>query len=120
MSGLNAAEERYSKVVLFGRPCLFTDSRIDPATVPAGLHRYELRHSDYGDFEPVQAAKGIWVNFYGTVLSDKELVSPRDNYRDIDDGEFLWNGEMQTIEEYRKENAPTKPAKTKHKGDRER
>lgn len=34
----------YEEVTIFDQPALFTECRIDQATVPEGVYRYELRH----------------------------------------------------------------------------
>ena len=43
----------YQEVTIFDRPALFTECRIDRATVPEGVYRYELRHGDADWGEPI-------------------------------------------------------------------
>lgn len=53
-----------------------------------GFYRYEIRHSDEDLGEPVQIRKSIWVNFYGTLLMEKEL--------NLDEnGDIYFNDEME-------------------------
>ena len=42
----DARKVTYQEVTIFDRPALFTECRIDRATVPEGVYRYELRHGD--------------------------------------------------------------------------
>ena len=42
-------------------------------SVSEGLYQYEVRHDDDGFGNPVQIAKGILVNFYGSLLCRDKL-----------------------------------------------
>ena len=42
----NANDIFYDEVVVLGTPALFTDWRVDRATIPAGMFLYEVRHAD--------------------------------------------------------------------------
>lgn len=44
---VNARQEEYEYVELFGKPALFTNSPIDRSTVPEGWYAYDLRGSGY-------------------------------------------------------------------------
>ena len=59
---VNAREEEYEYVELFGKPALFTNSRIDRDTVPEGWYAYDLRGSDYDPGEPVTVEPKVGVN----------------------------------------------------------
>ena len=76
MSRYNASELNYEEVTVLGHPALFTGSRIDRATVPEGMYRYEMRHSDENWNKPVELAHRIAVNFYGTVLTREPFQLP--------------------------------------------
>lgn len=92
MSAYNAMQETYEEIRLFGKPALFTPCRIDRATVPKGLHRYEIRHDDDCRGEAVELAHGIMVNHWGTVLMRDTLLSPTQTYRIIDEEKDLTYG----------------------------
>ena len=66
MSQYDASKQNYQEVTIMGKPALFTDFRIDRATVPEGVYRYELRHGDEDWGEPVSLSRSIVVNYYGT------------------------------------------------------
>ena len=53
MSRHDANRLTYDEVTIFGVPALFTDLRVDRATVPNGVYRYEVRYSDEYGGEPV-------------------------------------------------------------------
>ena len=80
----NAAEVDYSEITILGKPALFSEWRIDHSTVPPGLHLYELRHEDEDWGTPCQVARGVLVNFYGTVLTAEPLKLDEDGRRDIE------------------------------------
>ena len=49
----DARKVTYQEVTIFDRPALFTECRVDRATVPEGVYRYELGHGDEGWGEPL-------------------------------------------------------------------
>lgn len=42
----DAMTEDFEEITVFNKPALFTNIRIDKATVPKGLYMYEVRHND--------------------------------------------------------------------------
>ena len=48
--------------------------RIDPATIPTGYHVYEIRHDDTGS--PCTIEKRVWVDFYGSFITQQEIAFP--------------------------------------------
>ena len=79
----------YDEVVLFGIPALFTDWRIDRNSVPEGLHLYEIRHTDEDWGHPCQLARGILVNFYGSLLTAAPISIPDSGYLDFREDDFI-------------------------------
>lgn len=51
----------YQEVTIFDRPALFTECRIDRATVPEGVYRYELRHGDADWGEPIELSRSLML-----------------------------------------------------------
>ena len=50
---------------------LFSDVRIDVASIPEGKEWYQIRHNDFDWDDPVSLKRGgIMVNFYGTFISE--------------------------------------------------
>ena len=69
----HAEELRYERVRIFEKEAFFTCDRIQEDSVPEGLYQYEVRHDDDGFGNPVQIARGILVNFYGSLLCRDKL-----------------------------------------------
>ena len=76
MSRHDANRLTYDEVTIFDVPALFTDLRVDRSTVPDGVYRYEVRYSDEYGGEPVELARGIMVDFFGTVLTREPIQLP--------------------------------------------
>lgn len=95
----NAKDTTFDLAVLFGHPVIFADIRIDPDTLPSGLHAYELRHSDDDWSLPATLENHVGINFFGTVISQDEL--PVDDLLQVNDGDFKVdpNGSV-TLNEY--------------------
>lgn len=66
---VNAREEQFEHIELFGKPALFTNSRINRASVPEGFHCYDLRGSDYDPGKPLTVEHSVGVNHAATVLT---------------------------------------------------
>lgn len=92
----NANEIIYDEVSIFGTPALFTDWRVDRASVPDGLTLYEVRHADEDWGDPCQIAHGILVNFYGTILTAEPLKLPDDGYLDFESEDWAYAEGMDT------------------------
>lgn len=72
---VNAMTEEFEHIELFGKPVLFTNARVDKATVPEGWYRYNIRGSDYdpGSFGTLE--REVAVNHAGTMERiSKELL----------------------------------------------
>ena len=112
MARYNALEETFSSVKVLGKTAMFSDLRIDRDTVPKGLYLYEIRHDDECLGEPVQIAKSILVNHFGTIIMRGELKLPPNGYLDIDPNEdfsFI-NDNCQTLKEYMDKYTPKRRA----------
>lgn len=63
----------YEQVTVSGHTALFTNERIKRDTVPDGWYLYEVRHDDECQGIPCETAKGILVNFQGSLLMKDAL-----------------------------------------------
>lgn len=88
----NANEMIYEEISVFGVPALFTDWRIDRASVPIGMKMYEVRHADNDWGSPCQLARGILVNFYGTLLTTETIEIPESGYLDFESEDWIYQG----------------------------
>ena len=113
MAKLDARTEEYEHVELFGKPALFTESRISRFTVPQGWFCYDLRGSDNDPGDPVTVEKFVGVNHAGTILTPAEIPFKKGkDYMPIKDGlNFL--GDKMTLEEFCAEQRLEYPADTR-------
>lgn len=101
----HAQELSYEEVLFHDTPALFTSLRLEPASVPEGLHRYEIREEDG---EPCQLARGILVNHYGTLLTVEPIQLPADGYLSFSPEDLtFFHAEMITLEDFQRKNPPT-------------
>lgn len=101
MSQYDAQKVTYQEVTIFDRPALFTECRIDRTTVPEGVYRYELRHGDEDWGEPRELARGLMVNFYGTVLTREPFQLPIDGWIPLESGSLSFqDGGCRTLAEF--------------------
>lgn len=99
---VDATKELFEHVELFGKPALFTDSRIDVSTVPLGFYCYDLRGSDNDPGRPVTLELHVGVNHAGTVLTPQKVKIPESGYKRLKDGlNFL--GEEISLEQFCRE-----------------
>ena len=87
-------------IELFGKPALFSNSRITQKDIPQGLYCYDLRHSDDGDrFCTVEPR--VAVNHGGSVITDEPLDFGEKGYIAFtEDTEPNFLGQELTIAEY--------------------
>lgn len=96
---INIRNEEFEHVRLFGKPALFTDSRIATDTVPDGWHCYDLRGSDDDPGDPVTIEQYVVVNHAGSVLTHEKIKIPKEGFRHLgEDLDFL--GESLTLQEF--------------------
>ena len=81
--------ENYETVCVCGVECEFYDVRIERSSVPQGLYHYEVAGDDDCGGDPVRVAKGILVNFFGTLISRTELP--------LDEAGKLWLQDVMAI-----------------------
>ena len=65
--------EKYQEVEIFDAPGLFSNGRIDPATIPEGMYVYDLRGSDDDPGQPIAVESHVTVNHAGSVITAKPL-----------------------------------------------
>ena len=96
---VNARKEEYEHIELFGKPALFTNSRIDRTTVPVGSYCYDLRGSGYDPGRPVSIENKVTVNHAGAVLTPEPVTISKEGFRRLRDNiNFL--GESLTLADF--------------------
>ena len=100
-----ADELRYEQVTVLEKEAIFTDLRVLRDSVPKGFSCYEVRHDDESQGNPVEIAKGILVNFYGTLLVQGSLERvEKEGYCFLEEDDWNDSGESSfTLQEYRKD-----------------
>lgn len=69
----NPKETSFELAVLFGKPVLFSDERIDTKKLPKGMHAYELRHIKTDRSTPLWIEKQVDQDYFGTILSKEPI-----------------------------------------------
>ena len=64
--------KNWQPVMIFGKKCIFTDERVNPA-IPEGFYMYETRHWDDDWSKMCHIAPWVTVNFFGTVISNEPI-----------------------------------------------
>lgn len=103
MSRHDANRLTYDEVTIFGVSALFTDLRVDRSTVPDGVYRYEVRYSDEYGGEPVELARGIMVDFFGTVLTREPIQLPISGGLELNDGDLDFQSGCFSLAEFQQE-----------------
>ena len=103
---VNAREEEYEHVELFGKPALFTNSRIDRNTVPKGFYCYDLRGSDDDPGRPVTIENLVAVNHAGAILTPEPVTIPKEGLRRLR-GKLNFLGECMELSEFCEEHGIT-------------
>ena len=96
---LSAENEVFELAEIDDREVLFTSSRIDRNTVPAGLYCYDIRETDGFSGEAATVEPYVGVNHLGTILSKEEFPMENGYYSIQNDG-MNYSGDMLTAEEY--------------------
>lgn len=84
-------KEHFEKVSVCGIKCLFNDVRIERNTVPEGKYQYEIGGDDDSGGDPARVQRGVWVNFFGTLICDNPLPLGTDNVLWLQEGDFVWS-----------------------------
>ncbi|MDR1184016.1 MAG: hypothetical protein LBK67_04390 [Coriobacteriales bacterium] len=73
MTWTDAREIVLAEVSFNGTPALFSELRLEHATVPEFLHVYEIRHAKGDPFRPTEVAHTAPERFYGTLVTTRKL-----------------------------------------------
>lgn len=99
--------KRYEAVIIFNKPMLFTNERLEYKNIPDGLYRYDIRDGGM-DGNMRELKEKVGVNHLGTVLS-RDAVEPRvidgkemnsKNGIIMTDDDHNYTGEKFTTQEY--------------------
>ena len=96
---VNAYDESFEYIELFGKPALLTKNRIQTDTIPEGWYCYDLRGSDTNPSEPVTVEPLVAVNHAGTILTHEPVTIPKSGYRSLK-GRLDFLGERYSLKEF--------------------
>ena len=97
---INAAEESFELMELFGKTVIFTNMRIDRSTVPDGLYVYELRDEDCTG-EICEIKPFVMVNHWGTIICKEPIeLDTKWNSKFVDEGDYCYLGDTAKLNEY--------------------
>jgi hypothetical protein len=96
---INTGKEKLEHVELFGKPALFSNFRIDRATVPKGFSCYDLRGSDHDPGKPITVENHVTVNHVGTVIVPEAIIIPKEGFRRLQ-GKLNFLGESLNLAEF--------------------
>lgn len=101
---IDAFTEDYEEIELFGKPALYTISRITRDTVPPAFNVYDIRHSDDGDPDTIEDF--VFANHMATVITiDPVEFDPSSFYRpykNIESGDINFIGKRSQLKEFAK------------------
>lgn len=103
MKGLDASTQQYELAEIDNKVVLFTNMRLDRATVPEGICCYDVRDSDNLDGSMAQIKPFILVNHWGTILSKDPF--PMDESGSYYPEDWGYLGESMSLSEFQKETA---------------
>ena len=97
---VNAQEESFELMELFGKTVLFTNMRVDRSTVPEGLYVYELRDEDCtGDICEIKPF--IMVNHWGTIICKEPIeLDTKWKSKFVDEGDYCYLGDTAKLDEF--------------------
>ena len=78
-----------SKVTVRGIMCEFTDARVERSSVPEGKRMYEVADGD-SDGIPARIRRGILVNFFGTLVTEQELLPDEGDTIYLEENDWAW------------------------------
>ena len=88
MFQIDAKKAKFTLIEVFGKPALFTTERVNRATVPEGLHAYDMQTSEDDWGQPCLMGRHITVEHFGTVLVSSPIKLGENGYRDMEPKDF--------------------------------
>lgn len=98
MDVIDVQKEVFAEVEILGHMALFTELRVDRATVPEGMYCYDLRNGDDNGF-PAALEESVLVNYFGTVLMSDKLELEK-GCLSVAYEDFSYTGEKMKIGEF--------------------
>jgi hypothetical protein len=104
ISPIPAQHPLYIDAKIFAAKAIFTRQQIDRATLPKGLHAYDIQFSS-DEMKPDKLWPSCIGRRFGTVITKKPLAIGENGYTDIKDNDFTLNSEKRpTLREFQAQN----------------
>ena len=97
---VNANEEVFDLLELFGKTVLFTCMRVKRNTVPDNLYVYDVRHDDYCSGRIVEVRPHILVNHWGTVICKEPIEMTDIGCKFVKEGDYRYMGETCKLSDF--------------------
>ncbi len=86
----------YEPIIVNDIPGLFTNFRIERATLPENIHAYDIQ-GDGGNKNFVAIKGFVAINHTGTILTDREIPMTEGNLTPVEDYNFIDNEGSQKL-----------------------
>ena len=97
---VNAAEESFELLDIFGQRVLFTNMRVDRSTVPDNLYVYDVRDEDCNG-EICEIKPFIMVNHWGTIICKEPFEMDKQwHSRFVEKGDYNYLGDTVKLDDY--------------------
>ena len=97
----NAMKEEFEEITILGKPAILACVRIDKTTVPSGYYKYELCNDQIFDDDPIEIAKSVNFNHWGTVIMRDRITLPIEGSLYVkQDALRLNTGDCQSMNEF--------------------
>ena len=97
---VNANEEVFDLLELFGKTVLFTCMRVKRNTVPDNLYVYDVRHDDDCSGRIVEVRPHILVNHWGTVICKEPIEMTDFGCKFVEEDDYRYTGETCRLFDY--------------------
>lgn len=97
---VNAAEESFELMELFGNTVLFTNMRVDRSTVPKDLYVYDAEDAECtGDI--CERRPFVMINHWGTIIC-KEPIEMDEVWHSkfVEEGDYSYLGDTAKLDEF--------------------
>lgn len=85
---VNATEEVFDLLELFGHTVLFTCMRVDRETIPKGLYVYDVRHDDDCSGKIIEIKLHIMIIHWGTIICKEPIEMTDIGCKFVEEGDY--------------------------------
>lgn len=97
---VDATEEVFDLLELFGYTVLFTCMRVDRETIPKGLYVYDVRHDDDCSGKISEIKPHIIINHWGTIICKVPIEMTDIGCKFVEEGDYGYMGETCKLSDF--------------------